>query len=191
MQRNYDLFELLSDGSPIWRACAAGLAEVRRKLADFAATTVNECYAMHVPTKEIVARVNIGGARPKVQKTLVAQIEYLHERAAMRTVLLRAWGFEVVSVVGNEAAKLVLDLSQSWNFFIVGHAAPREVREEMVAWLKARFPGVPILALNPPETPALAGANYNVKQDSNGAEIWLPIVANALNSSRCTSPLRK
>jgi hypothetical protein len=140
MQRNYDLFEQLSDGSSIWRGRAAGLAEVRRKLADFSTTTKNECYAIHVQTKDVVARVNVGGARPKIEKTLVAQIAYLQERAAERTNLLRARGLKVVSVVGNEAAKLVLDLSESWNFFIVGHAAPWEVREEIVAWLKARFP---------------------------------------------------
>jgi hypothetical protein len=71
-----------------------------------------------------------------------------------------------------------LDLSNSWNFFIVGTDATKEVREEMVAWLKARFPGVPILALNPPGTPLLRGANYNVKQ--NGSELWLPVVSRAL-----------
>jgi hypothetical protein len=178
VQRDYDLFEELSDGSPIWRGRAAGLADVRRKLADLSAKTANECYAIHISTKEIVARVNVGGARPKIQKPLVAQIAYLHERAAERTDLLRARGFGVVSVVGNEAAKLVLDLSQDWNFFIVGTDAAKEVREEMVAWLKTKFPNIPILALNPSAAQALRGADYNVKQ--NGPELWLAIVVKAL-----------
>jgi hypothetical protein len=33
-------------------------------------------------------------------------------------------------------------------------------------------------ALNPPETPALRGVDYNVKQ--NGPEFWLPVVSRAL-----------
>jgi len=31
----------------------------REKLEEFASTTPNECYAMHLPTKEIVARINV------------------------------------------------------------------------------------------------------------------------------------
>jgi hypothetical protein len=174
MQRVYDLFEQFPDGSPLWRGRAAGLADVRRKLAEIAKQTANECFAIHLSTKEIVARVNVGGLLHKGRKPLVAQIAYQREKAAERKNVLRAQGFEVVTVIGNEAAKLVLDLSQGWNFFIVGHAAPEEVREQMVAWLKDKFPSVPVLALNPPAVQDLSGADYNVRQ--NGPELWLPIV---------------
>ena len=96
-----------------------------------------------------------------------------------RTDLMRAHGYEVVSVIGNEAAQFVFDLSQSWNLFIVGDTAQRELREEMAAWLKARFPTIPILALNPPTTPVLCGADYNF--ESNATELWLPLLSHALN----------
>jgi len=79
-----------------------------------------------------------------------------------RTDLLRARGYDVVTVTGNEAAKLVLDLSPSWNLFIVGDAAQKEVGDERVVWLKSKFPGVSILALNP--------------------QLCLPLVANALGA---------
>jgi hypothetical protein len=178
MERDYDLFERFPDGSPMWRGRAKGLLEVRRTLAELSTTTSNECFAMHLPTKDIVARVNVGGLRPRTRKRLVCQIAYDPTKARARTEVLRAGGYEVVTVIGNEAAKLVLDLSQSWNFFMIGNAAPREVREEMVAWLKAKFPGVPILALNPPTLPVLRGADYNVEQ--NGPERWLPLISDAL-----------
>jgi hypothetical protein len=48
---------------------------------------------------------------------------------------------------------------------------------EMVAWLKARFPGVPILALSLPTTPPLSRADYNVNQ--NNPERWLPLITRA------------
>jgi hypothetical protein len=48
----------------------------------------------------------------------------------------------------------------------------------MVAWLRAKYPGVRILALNSPEIRELVGADYNVKL--NGPEVWLPMIATAL-----------
>jgi hypothetical protein len=91
---------------------------------------------------------------------------------------LRAHGYEVVSVIGNEAARHVLESFRHCDFFIVGHAGSRKLREEMVACLKAKFPSVPILALNPPTTPLLRGADYNVNQ--NDPELWLPVITKAL-----------
>jgi hypothetical protein len=95
MQRDYDLFELLADGSPIWRDRAKGLAEVRRKIKELSHVTGNECYAIHTRTKDVVARVNVGGSRPKIAKKLVAQIGYEHERAMARTALLKTEGYNV------------------------------------------------------------------------------------------------
>src|SRR5215469_15646294 len=177
MQRNYDLFEQFPDGSVMWRGRASGLPEVCRQLSDLSTNTANECFAIHLPTKEIVARVNVGGSHPKIEKRLVGQIGYDHEMARERTDRLRAKGYDVVTVIGNEAAKLVLDLSQSWSFFIIGDAAPKERREEMASWLKAKFPAVPILALNPPTAVVLPGADYNVEHND---QLWLPLVVRAL-----------
>ena len=186
MQRNYDLFEVFPDGTVIWRAKVSGLPEVRQKLADLAATTANECCAIHLSTQDVVARMNVGGKRPKITKRLVAQIGYDPELVRKRTLLLRSRGYEVVSVVGNECARLVLDLSQDWDCFIIGHGAPKEVREEMVAWLKARFPRIPVLALNPPVVPVLQGADYNVQL--NSSELWLGLVSQAARRLPDRSP---
>ena len=120
------------------------------------------------------------------RKPVVFQIAYDGGRATARTSVLRLQGYEVVSVIGNEAAKVVLSMPEQYDFFIVGHAADDQVREEMVLWLKAHYPGVRILALNPPKVSELAGADYNVKL--NGPETWLPIIATALRGPQESGP---
>ncbi|HEY6902940.1 MAG TPA: hypothetical protein VI216_01435, partial [Candidatus Acidoferrales bacterium] len=86
----------------------------------------------------------------------------------------RLHGYEVVSVIGNEAAQIVLKSGQGFDLFIVGHGAPKQTRAAMAAWLKRNYPKVPILALNPPDNRELDGADYNVIL--NGPETWLPLV---------------
>lgn len=178
MEREYELFEQLPDGSTIWRAHASGLPNVRLKLQEIAGKTTNQCFAMYFPTKEIVARLNVAASRGAAVKPLVFQIAYDDKQASARTAALRLHGYEVVSAIGNEAAKIILSMHQRCDLFIVGDAAPGQTREEMVAWLKVKNPGVQILALNPPRIPELAGADYNVKL--NGPETWLPVIASAL-----------
>ena len=80
----------------------------------------------------------------------------------------------------------MLSVPEQYDFFIVGHAAADQVREEMVLWLKAHYPGVRILALNPPKVSELAGADYNVKL--NGPETWLPVIASALRRRHESGP---
>jgi hypothetical protein len=92
-------------------------------------------------------------------------------------MLLKNRGYEVSSVLGNDEAIRVLDGQQNYRLFIVGHNAPRETREEMLRWLKIKFPHTRILALNPPHQPDLPQADYNVIL--NGPEAWLSIVATA------------
>ena len=179
MEREYELFELLADGSPMWRGQASGLRDVRLKLKEIAKNTTSECFAMHLQTKEIVARLNIRASSGASGKPLVFQIGYDDRLATARTEVLRLYGYEVVTVIGNEAAKLVLTLPQHCDVFIVGHAAPEEARQEIVAWLKTKYPTVRILALNSPNIRELLGADYNVKL--NGPEVWLPLVAGALD----------
>jgi len=55
----------------------------------------------------------------------------------------------------------------------VGHAAPEQTRQEIVDWLKVKYPQTTVLALNP-RNQELVGADYNVVQ--NGPEKWLPYV---------------
>ena len=185
MEREYDLFEQVSD-EPMWRGRTVGLTSARQKLQELARTTRNECLIMHLPTKEVVARLNVHSSRGIGRKPMVFQIAYDSDRATARTMALRLHGYEVVSVIGNEAAKVVLSMPEQCDFFIVGHAADDPVRREMVLWLKAHYPGVRILAINPPKVSELAGADYNVKL--NGPEIWLPIIATALRGPQESGP---
>ncbi len=58
MNREYDLFEKMPDGSHRWREFVQGLENARAMLAYWSELSPNEFYAIHTPTKEIVARVN-------------------------------------------------------------------------------------------------------------------------------------
>jgi hypothetical protein len=175
VEREYDLFEQFADGSYMWRAHASGLSAVRSKLDELSRTTTNVCFAMYVPDKAVVARVNVSSR--STAKPLLFQIGYENNLLAARSEVLRGHGYDVVSVIGNEAAKVVLNLPQHWDLFILGDHAPEERRKEMVSWLKTRYPEVPVLALNPPSTREIPGADYNVEQ--NGPELWLPVIASA------------
>ncbi len=57
MNREYDLFENLSNGGRVWRAAIVGREEVA-KLRELADKSTNQFFAMHLPTKEIVAKTN-------------------------------------------------------------------------------------------------------------------------------------
>jgi hypothetical protein len=59
MEREYDLFEQFPDAEPMWRGHAIGLPRARQKLLEFTRTTRNECFIMHLPTNEVVARLNV------------------------------------------------------------------------------------------------------------------------------------
>ena len=185
MKREYDLFEMFPDGSSMWRGHVSGLQNVRLQLQLLAKETTNECVAMHLPTQEIAARINANRGK-KSRKPFVFQIAYDDKLGADRAQALRHQGYEVLSVMGNEAAKVVLSLPQHCDFFIIGHAAPIETRREMVAWLKSGYPGVPILALNPPTIRQLDGADYNAI--INGPETWLPLIVTGLNGASTIGP---
>jgi hypothetical protein len=55
VNREYDIFEKFPDGSHIWRAFVIGLIEARARVVQLSETSTNEFYAIHTPTKEIVA----------------------------------------------------------------------------------------------------------------------------------------
>src|SRR5579864_6038072 len=105
----------------------------------------------------------------------IFQIAYTEQLRSERAELLTRLGYGVISVIGNESAKVLLSTIQHTDLalFIVGHAASEQTRTEMVDWLKSKYPNVRILALNPPNE-ELLGADYNVIQ--NGPDKWLPFV---------------
>ena len=116
-----------------------------------------------------------------LDKKRIFQIAYTEGLLITRAELLKAHGYEVVSVLSNEAAKRHLDKSQRYDLFIVGHAAPRETREAMFRWLRAAFPKSKILALTSPYEGQLSGADYSVPLSD--PEAWLGAVVSAASSN--------
>jgi DNA-binding response OmpR family regulator len=111
---------------------------------------------------------------PGIRNRRIFQIAYTQSLLFTRAELLKTRGYEVTSVCGNDAAKRVLDRSQNYSLFLVGHDAPRESKEEMVRWLRENFPETKLLALNAPHQEHLTGVDVNVVM--NGAEEWLAAV---------------
>lgn len=178
MEREYDIFEQFPDGFPLWRNHVRGLREATRMLRELAASTANECFTVHLPTKEIIARLNVRSSGPEAQP-LIFQIGYGSNAAIERAALLRKNGYEVSSVFGNDAAKLVLQMTQGpIGLFIVGHSAPAEMRQELVVWLKTGYPKVPVLALHSRDEERFASADHNAAADH--PETWLPFVSSIL-----------
>jgi hypothetical protein len=58
MDREYDLFEELPDGSVLWRAVVPGLENALAKLKELGSLSPNVHFAMHTSTKTVVGRVN-------------------------------------------------------------------------------------------------------------------------------------
>jgi hypothetical protein len=68
MDRQYDLFEKFPDGSMIWKGNFVGLENAMQKLQEFATTTENECCLMHLPTKAVIASMNVPNGNDLKQK---------------------------------------------------------------------------------------------------------------------------
>ena len=175
----YEIYEVLPTGSMTQRDSTDGLESAWQKLSELAKQTANECFAIHPPTRQVVAQLNVPPAEERGRKR-VFQIAYTEEMGLARAEELTRRGYRVTTVIGNERATVVLDSTQRWDLFIIGHAAPEQTRARMVAWLKANYPGVKIVALNSAFV-RLREADYNVVL--SGPEKWIPIVAQATEES--------
>jgi hypothetical protein len=58
LDRAYDLFEVLDDGTVLWRCTVEGREEAISKLQELAAATRNELRLMHLPSQTLIARMN-------------------------------------------------------------------------------------------------------------------------------------
>jgi hypothetical protein len=58
MQRDYDIFERFPDASVRCLVRVHGTLHVSKVLEERGKQTANECFAMNIRTKEIIARVN-------------------------------------------------------------------------------------------------------------------------------------
>jgi hypothetical protein len=178
MDSEYNIFECLPDGAVVWRGSVRGLARARLRLQVLAKEARNEYFAMRLPTREVVFRAGADRSEAALAKRIF-QIAYAEQLREMRADELRRHGYGVLSVVGNKAAKALLATLQVKEddiaFFLVGSAAPKSTRSEMVAWLKSRYPSVRIIALNPLHE-QIEAADFNVLE--NGPELWLPLLLN-------------
>jgi len=59
VDRQYDLFEIFPDGSPLWRESVFGLENATRRLKELSAQTKNEIRAIHIPTNTVIATTNL------------------------------------------------------------------------------------------------------------------------------------
>lgn len=175
MYRTYEILEVMPDGSTVKRTVGHGLEFAKIALEDLARRTSNECIAADERTHQVVAQMNLPPAKRSFKR--IFQIAYDEEAGLGTAELLRGRGYGVISVLSNEAAKVLLSSFQKYDLFLVGHAAPDECRSAMVAWLKERYSDVKILALNPPHRP-LPKADYNAL--ASDPESWLCFVAESL-----------
>lgn len=171
MYRSYEILEVMPDGSTVKRAVVEGLEFAKVTLEDLSKRTSNECMAEDERTHQVVAQLNIPPAKRRLKR--IFQIAYDEETGLGTAELLRSRGYGVISVFGNEAAKILLSSIQRYDLFIVGHTAPEKDRSEMVDWLKGKYPDGKVLALNPPHEP-LPNADYNAL--ASDPESWLLFV---------------
>ena len=173
MHRVYEIFEVPPNGSPQKVTVVSGVEFAKVVLEGLAKRTSNECFATDAKTRQVVMQLNLPTTN---QLRRIFQVTYDEELGLHRAELLKARGYSVISVIGNEAAKVLLSSVQHYDLFIVGYAAPEETRREIVEWLKAQYPSVKILALNPSHQQVPA-ADFNVPEDA--PENWLAIVSTA------------
>ncbi len=169
MHRVYEIFEVPPSGSPQRVTVVSGVEFAKVALQGLANRTNNECFAADARTRQVVMQLNVPSA--KLRRIFV--ISYDEEMGVQRSELLKSRGYGVISVIGNDAAKVLLSTIQRYDLFIIGDVAPREVRREMADWIKTQYPEIKILALNPPDQKVPA-ADFNVP---HGPENWLPIVS--------------
>ena len=58
MNRVYDAFEVLPDGTLIWKATIKGREDAVKKLEQVAKGSPNEFRLMHIPSKTVIAAIN-------------------------------------------------------------------------------------------------------------------------------------
>lgn len=184
MDREYEIFGTLSDGSITSHGHASGLRNTRSRLIELLLSTGKEHFAIDLLAREIVFAADVSKVGPERVAHRVFHIAYTDALRIARAKQLRAAGYAVMSVVGNEAAKLVLTTLRPDNhgigLFLVGSEAPVETRTEMIVWLKANFPGIRIVVVNPPEQ-SIAVPGHRVEATGPGA--WLPSVTSAMPPS--------
>jgi hypothetical protein len=58
MERTYDIFEKMSDGSLVWRAVVPGREAAMRKLQEMAAQSANQFQLKHLASDTLITTMN-------------------------------------------------------------------------------------------------------------------------------------
>jgi hypothetical protein len=168
----FDIFRIEAQGEVLWIRSAEDLKSARLVVKELMASSPHEYIIhSHSTNNDLVIKAP---THKRAAKQVIFQIAYDQQLMATRAEVLKAHGFTVISVLGDEAAKAALATPRYYSLFMVGHSATAKDRKEMADWLKENYPKVPILALNPPYQQQLVPADYNVVL--NGPEEWLFVV---------------
>ncbi len=62
MERHYDIFEIMPDGSPLWIVAVEGHQNAISKLQELAEKTKNEVRVMHLQSNSLVAAMNVSSS---------------------------------------------------------------------------------------------------------------------------------
>jgi hypothetical protein len=168
----FDIFRMETNGDVLWIKSAADLKSARLAVKELMPSSPHKYLIhSHYTNNDLLIKPPVDG---QTANPVIFQIAYDKQLLATRAELLKSQGYTVVSVLGNEAAKAALAAPRDYALFILGHAESAKVRKEMADWLKAKYPKVGILALNPPYQQQLEPADYNVVL--NGPDEWLFVV---------------
>ena len=151
-------------------------ANARRHLPYEERVEVRELFEYIMPLNHEPSRSEVESA--VTDRKRIFQVAYREEHFLARANLLRRQGYTVTSTIGNEAAKAVLPILPRVDLLVIGHAAPKQTRLDMVAWLFDRYPGTTILALNPSHEPL---GTLRLNAVHYPAEAWLPLIEAALD----------
>ena len=118
----------------------------------------------------------IVSSNPQCQRKRIFLVGYDQKLLETRAELLTRFGHDVWSALGNEAAFTALRNVQNIDLFVVGHKAPDQTRREMVTWLRAHFPSIKIVSLNPGKQ-SIRNADFNIAW---GKHDWILLAAAAV-----------
>lgn len=166
----FDIFKVEAD-SVRWVESADDLERAKARIKVLAGRSPGEYIILNQQTRE---RISV-----KPQPKRIFQIGYDEKERNAREALLRRFGYDVISVSDNDGAKAALASITDVDLFLLGNSAPEQTREEMVNWLKAKFPKVKIVALNPSHSPDVAGADCNVALSLTDYDEWFSFLAAA------------
>ena len=107
----------------------------------------------------------------------VLQVGYYQTLLHTRQLMLEQDGYEVVSALGNEEAKL-LARSKHFDLIVVGFSAPLSDRRAIVQWLKQNVERTPVLVLQAHSSERCPEADLETL--SEDPKVWLEAVRQAV-----------